>query len=114
VKSLTCANCARVAWNDVPAMLKVPLLLIVKAEGGFGAVAVTVIVTELVEVKVVLEPLVVVVDVFSVPRLHAALELVNVQLPADDELELAPLICQFDPATEGTVKTAPTTGSPVL
>ena len=95
-------------------MFNIPMLVNVNPDGGFGAVVVTVIVTEEVEVKVVVVPLVLTVDVFNVPRLQVAVELVKVQFPPEDEVELAPLICVFGPGFAGTVKIAPTTGSPVL
>ena len=110
---MTCACWLRVAWNVVPAIVSTPLFptVVVETKGGVGAVGVTVIVTEEVELKVVVEPLVLTVDVLSVPRLHAALEAEKVQLPAED---VAPVICVFTPGFAGTVKIAPTTGSLML
>ena len=82
----------------------------VEPNGGLGAVGKTVTVIEMLEDKVVVEPEVAEVDVLSVPRLHTAEFDVVVQVL---ELALAALICEFAPCTVA-VKTAPTTGSPML
>jgi len=65
-------------------MFNTPLfpIVVVETSGGLGAVGVTVICTDEVLVNVVVEPLVLTPEVFSVPRLQ-------VKLPFAAELELA-------------------------
>lgn len=117
-KSFTDAVPDAVFWKFVPATVSVPLLPI---DGGFvgvvpveaGTVANTVIVTVAATDVVVVVPLVVVFDEFTVPRLHTAevpvivhgFELAPILLAA------APVIDEFAGSPMLSVNTAPVTGS---
>ncbi len=76
-----------------------------------GAVAVTTTVTNVDCATVVVDPLTVLLEVFTTPRLHTALLLVLLQLPVPPTV--TELIVEFVPCTV-SVKTTPFTGSLVL
>jgi hypothetical protein len=113
-KSFTVAVPEAVFWKLVPATLKVPLLpmdggLVGGFVGEAGAVAVTVMVTVAATAVVVVVPLVVVVDEFTVPRLHnAEVPPVMVHVP---ELAVAAVMEEFAGCPMLSANTAPVTGS---
>jgi hypothetical protein len=113
-KSFTDAVPDVVFWKFVPATVRVPLFPI---DGGFvgvvpveaGGVAKTVIVTVAATDVVVVVPLVVVFDEFTVPRLQsAAVPPVIEQVP---ELAVAVVIEEFAGRPMLSANTAPVTGS---
>jgi len=77
-----------------------------------GAVAETVIVTVAAVEVVVVVPLVVVFDVFTVPRLHKAD--VPFEIEHAPELAVAVVIAEFAGVPMLSVNTTPVTGSPTL
>jgi hypothetical protein len=113
-KSFTDAVPDVVFWKFVPATVSVPLFPI---EGGFvgvvpveaGGVARTVIVTVAATAVVVVLPLVVVLDEFTVPRLQsAAVPPVIEHVPA---LAVAVVMEEFAGKPMFALNTAPVTGS---
>jgi hypothetical protein len=96
-------------------MVNTPLLPIldVDTSGGVGWLAVTLTLTCVELVRVTVDPLVVTLDVLTVPRLHTALVVVLVQLPGVALPAFVPTNVEFVPWTV-EVNTAPVTGSPTL